>query len=435
MLDKLGLDIINIIIQMLTYDDIKQLFISCKTIYNMRHELLYYSMIDVEKVLHLSYFNQFRRLHYDCRDGLYPYFGSQVCSLFWNNNVSLTKLYHFVNLTHLDVHINSDNKLFTESGQHVIPPVNYLRVSCTDIMEVSLTYQRGDGVISFIPPGVEIVVLDFNESVSIKDLIPYGVISLTFRRFWHDISDLISIKYIPDSVLYLNLSGYFNQPIITTTKISALPSKLIELNLGNSYKHSLINLPATLQELYLGELYAKKIPVMPSGLKKIVFGDNFNHLLKDKLPDGLTHLTLGFFFKQPLIGLPSTLIYLELNGQYNQELPVMPATLRYLRLGFNFNQSIDNSLNDNLHTLILGSGFKVMVTKLPPKLKKLEIYHSVHPSIMKVLPNELEQIIIRRSLNETNITMDMTLKKLSPRWPTNLKTLKIYGDTITDFNK
>lgn len=470
MLDQLCVDVINMIISYLNGKDAFELLISCKQLYNMTTQLLYYFPIDDHKVKHLSYFNQFRRLKYTCSDGVYPSYGNQIMnltymsyspiSICWKHITHLNinycdSLHQFVNLTHLTLHLHRRDELFSPSGHTMVPKVKYLKVSCFGVNHPVMKLITSDGqVISFIPDGVQQLVLDFIGDFDIRYLIPHSVIDLKVESFDYQLFDG-NDKYIPDSVVYLNLGRYFNKPLIMDNGQSALPNKIIKLDLGNSYTHTLMSvLPSTLQELRIGERYAKKLSVkgdkripdrydssysaIPPGLKKLMMGCEFDNPLEGNLPEGLIHLSLGFEFKQKILRLPTTLVYLKFRGKFNHDLPIMPPSLRYLEVGFKFNKSIDKCLNDDLHTLLLGSEFDRKITKLPSKLKVLKIYDNIDSSLIHVLPDGLQELVINRKWHQniwkTSIEQatDIIMKKLVPvgtKLPSNLR-VSIQGERL-----
>ena len=406
MLDQLYFDVLNMIVSYLNEKDIIQLLKTCKSIYKEKHHFLYHFIIDVNQVKYLSYFNHFKKLHYDCTDdNEYPAYGNRVCSLLCANKIidpvcwkHITRLnvyyfdglHQFENLTHLKVKVHQGDKLFSEDGQTMIPKVKHLEVSCGSYEDPNMLMIDSDGNIkSFISAGVQSLKLDFFRSTNIQHLIPDGVKDLTFvdidvRLFYNN------TKFIPESVVCLDLGDYFRGNLIMNNGKSALPSNLKKLILGISYNKSLIG-------------------ALPSSLEKLCIGDEFNQSLYGHLPEGLIHLTLGFYFKH--------------------KLPKMPSSLRYLELGFGFNNSIDK-LNDDLHTLILGVKFVVKVSRLPTKLKVLQIYDTADPSIIGCLPEGIEKVVIKRM---SGFTTDVIIRKFLPdgkKWPKSIQHLIIHDKTI-----
>ncbi len=80
-----------------------------------------------------------------------------------------------------------------------------------------------------------------------------------------------------------------------------LPDGLTHLDLGY-FNHPVFWLPAGLTHLVFGDYFNRPLPELPAGLTHLKFGDRFNQPLNlgnNVLPAGLTHLTFGDCFKQP----------------------------------------------------------------------------------------------------------------------------------------
>ena len=94
----------------------------------------------------------------------------------------------------------------------------------------------------------------------------------------------------------------------------------------------------------------------------------------NRLPQNLTHLTMGEWFNWSLPLLPSSLISLVLGYQFNRSIWRLPRNLRHLELGYNFNQEIDD-LPPRLESLSLTTNYNLDVSHIPRTIKRLRIYY------------------------------------------------------------
>ena len=139
------------------------------------------------------------------------------------------------------------------------------------------------------------------------------------------------------------------------------------------------------------------------GLTHLTFGDDFDQpLLADDLPDTLTHLDLGVNYEQPFdaTNLPSSLVSLVLGGRTKDEEVVnlqhtklveitygswyqtpiqpgqLPATLRRLTLGWSYKHPLSPGvLPENLTDLTLGYSYNSPIEPglLKPQLRRLTL--------------------------------------------------------------
>lgn len=107
--------------------------------------------------------------------------------------------------------------------------------------------------------------------------------------------------YIPSSVTYLDLGGFFNQPLQT----GHIPNSVTHLDLGYVFNQPLQagHIPVSVTHLVLSDYY--DIPL------------EMGHI-----PDGVTHLTLGVRYNQPLqVGsIPNSVTHLMIGGLFRQNL-------------------------------------------------------------------------------------------------------------------
>ncbi len=109
--------------------------------------------------------------------------------------------------------------------------------------------------------------------------------------------------------------------------------------------------------------------VLPSSLLHLTFGGELQDDIGKYLPNGLTHLKLGYScyqFNEMVHQFPPSLIYLEFCDDFNQPLESLPSTLRHLKFGKNFNQKVDHVLPPNITYLKFGDKFSHCIFHLLP---------------------------------------------------------------------
>jgi hypothetical protein len=133
--------------------------------------------------------------------------------------------------------------------------------------------------------------------------------------------------------------------------------------------------------------------------KKVQFDNNFNSNI-DWLPNGITDISLGMAFNQPLENLPFTTKRIKIRN-YN---------IGYVY----FNQPIDNLPNSlEEFTIEHGIKFNQQLDNLPTNLKYLHITSLELMQSINNLPNSLEQICFLKFNYENTYKLPLNLQKIS----------------------
>ncbi len=111
------------------------------------------------------------------------------------------------------------------------------------------------------------------------------------------------------------------------------------------------------------------------GITHLTFGNNFNQPVNN-LPLGITHLTFDGAFNQSVNNLPLGVTHLSFGFQFNQPVDCLPPSITHLTFGCNFNQSVNN-LSQFITHLRFGLHFAQSVTNLPPSLIFLQFGSSM----------------------------------------------------------
>jgi hypothetical protein len=133
---------------------------------------------------------------------------------------------------------------------------------------------------------------------------------------------------------------------------------------------------------------------LPKGLTHLTFGYKFNQPV-DNLPKGLTHLTFGYYFNQPVDNLPKNIYLLKLDC-FNNNNFIIPKNVKELYI-----------YNNN-----------ILINNLPENIEKINIFFDEENEINKIenLPLLLKEIIIENEHHKKYIKIPfdtvVTIKKI-----------------------
>jgi hypothetical protein len=246
----------------------------------------------------------------------------------------------------------------------------------------------------------------------------------------------LNFDSLPSTLECLKILGLYDG------ELNCLPQKLKILHLPSEFKNEIINVPGKLEELKIPIKYnflekivfncvgLKKIIIgfsnkshcnyqsdfdltkIPKSIEEIIFGDNFNQVLCELLPN-LKKITFGFNFNQYSINfdcLSQNISYIEFGYNFNGFVEQYPKNLKHLKFGRNFNKSIDN-LPEGLVSLSIGEFFNILISKLPSTLEILEFdYFSGYSFDIEIIPDSTHTIIFSKYMktNKINIPKKMT---------------------------
>ena len=221
---------------------------------------------------------------------------------------------------------------------------------------------------------------NFNECIpSLPHLAHLSISSLVFDQ---------SLDHLSSSIVSLTLPVIFQRPINTFSSlthllcnsqvISSMPSSVTSLHCSNtctkdamdiisnssisflqldSLRDPVDRLPQSLKSLVIS---VRKLPLtpdldlsnFPSSLTRLEFADRSNGVASiNNLPTSLTHL-IHFMCEQPINRFPPNLTHLSLGAYFDQPIiGKLPPLLQSLEIGYNFRQPLRN-LPPLLKTLI-----------------------------------------------------------------------------------
>ena len=153
-----------------------------------------------------------------------------------------------------------------------------------------------------------------------------------------------------------------------------------------------LSILSNIHSIKFGNSFTKLYNNFPTSISQLTFGTYFtiNHL-----PDSLTHLSLGYFLKQPIDKLPNSITNLTLRNPVNKLIDNLPNSITHLILKDYFNQPIDNLPNSIKHLFLLDS-FNQPIDKLPDSITHLVIGNKFN-QLIDNLPKSLIEI---KTINE-----------------------------------
>lgn len=231
---------------------------TCKTAHTYKSYVFFKKRIDINKIYHLWYFDQFTNI-------------CNVTQINLNKLPKHTKVLSFSEKFNTDLS-NISFKLLPKGITHIIFGEDF-------------NSPIGD----FLPKTIK--YLEFGKSFDqdINNIIPEGVTHLVFGFSFNK-----NIKNaIPKSVIYLRFGWCFNQPIDT------LPSGIRYLFFGHNFSFNLINNNfESLMELELGMEYNHNY--IPYGINKLKINNKYNKFQKYDIPQTVHYLDIQtLYFEIP----------------------------------------------------------------------------------------------------------------------------------------
>lgn len=184
------------------------------------------------------------------------------------------------NVTHLSFNLYY-------SGNYSLNQLIHKNITHLDLGDLSVSCDR-------IPNGV--THLTYNPIYLTINSIPNSVTHLTIDS---KIKGSIN-KYIPNSVVYLNFNGTYDNIIYK----GDIPDNVRCLTFGNDFDQYIEEgaIPNSVVRLIFGKLYNKPINnVIPNNVKNLTFGYEFNQPIENAIPNSTNHIEFGYMFKQSLI--------------------------------------------------------------------------------------------------------------------------------------
>ncbi|BCS82656.1 F-box and FNIP repeat-containing protein [Cotonvirus japonicus] len=239
----------------------------------------------------------------------------------------------------------------------------------------------------------------FNLKHEVKLLDVYEYDKVKNSPFYNNIK---FIKYkatnlgVPEKITHLTFENNFNEPI--ENKIDDNISKnLISLDLGCNFNHP------------INEFISKCV-----NLKDLRVGCWFNQPL-DKLPPGITHLTLGNSYICSLKNvLPNSLTHITFGDNFNESLEnIIPPNIKALKFGFSFNQPITGVIPNGITHLFFDWMFDQQITgNIPSSVIHLDTGRSTDT---KNLPSSLKYLGITCNSNFQTSDIPQSIKHLDLR--------------------
>jgi len=218
MLSQLPLELLEIIINKLSYKETKNIFLSSKCLSSLKYKINFRQLINYNKIKHLEYSDNFINLTYLSPDGNIPIQKNK------NVMISVRRLIFHDNFNqHIKIIPYSVKHLtFLWDFNHPISPKGFIPDSITHLI-FGVHFNQPIGPVGVIPNSVKHLAFGyhFNQPISPSGTIPNSVTHLKFGyKFMQDIMD------IPNSVIHLTFSNFPSR-----SSIGNLPNSIIYLNI------------------------------------------------------------------------------------------------------------------------------------------------------------------------------------------------------------
>jgi len=180
-----------------------------------------------------------------------------------------------------------------------------------------------------------------------------------------------------------------------------LPNGITHLTFGEFFNQPVDKLPDSITHLTFGEFFDQPVDKLPASITHLTFGEFFDQPV-DKLPTSITHLTLGYEFNKPINNLPNSITHLTLGNDFNKPINNLPNGIIYLKFGWWFKQLINkNNLPSNLKYLVLECESFVSLNNLPDSITHLYIEYTYTPHIINNLPYSLSYLKLPRNYDRS----------------------------------
>lgn len=354
-----------------------------KSLSNLKYKFTFYDMILVDKITHLSYFDNFQ-------------------SVIVNKCIMIPKKCKNVGI-----------KVYTADDLQMLQKISESKITVTHLL---IKRDLNDNVCKHIPSTVTHLKFIDGFNAPVRDL-PNGLTHLTFiGTFNQNIGRLI-----PASVTHLTFGNNFNQSIE-----DCIPSSVTHLKFGSAYNKNIGNsISNSVTHLTFGTGFSQDINSLPSSITHLTIRrssclqnrlPSVTHLTVQDLNESviapITHLTITNTFDSKCI--PSSVTHLVFSDYCNQhvyenDLPAsvthltfsdyqnvtyIPNTVTHLTFGYWFDKSIDKIMPLSVTHITFGENFKQSINDLPESVVEVTLSTTYRARISKHITNRVKIIKI-----------------------------------------
>jgi len=231
-----------------------------RTMNEFKYRFIYTKKIQVDRILHLPYFENFGCVEMTNTMSKYPKNAKRV-HFFAYSNIIPSGVTHLVFSFDFDQPIKDcipSSVTHLTFGDHFDQPIKDCIPSSVTHLEFGFGFNNS--INGSIPPSVTHLIFGYYFDRSIRGNIPFGVTHLVFdvsfnKRIKNSKDHMGRIvRAIPASVIYLEFGNYFNQAIK-----DYIPSSVTCIKFGYHFNQSINGLPSSVKKIYLPLNYRKPI--------------------------------------------------------------------------------------------------------------------------------------------------------------------------------
>merc|ERR1712028_183216 len=143
----------------------------------------------------------------------------------------------------------------------------------------------------------------------------------------------------------------------------------IYVKFARDWNQSVDDLPGGITRITFGYCFIQPVDALPIRLTHLTFANDFNQTVNE-LPAHITQITFGYCFNQPVDHLPPQVTHITFGSSFNQPADELPDSITHLTFGRSFNQTM-NKLPSSIINLCFGYSFRKSANRLPDSITYL----------------------------------------------------------------
>jgi len=287
-------DIVLLICQKISDVDKVNFVLTCQKMYKLRDDITYDDKIHVDKIQHLTYFDNFTNIEIS------------------NDTLQVPKHARYVHL---------------RTGSANIPP--YV---------THLTFDHMFNKRLTVPSSVTHLIFGARYNQSIESVIPNSVTHLIFGNNFNCPIE----TFLPTSIVHLELNHFFRQPI------KHIPKSITHLRIRGAVPTFI---PLSVTHLTLGLINEPNHNIMDLMVTHLTFDNFFDQSIDNCIPESVTHIMFGRNFNQPVDNLPQLITHISFGPMFNQTIDNVPMSVKEIILHIYYEREISADVTSRVKVM------------------------------------------------------------------------------------